>query len=205
MGLQELGWHQNLTFTHDEIGLGQYLRSLIQMTPPVSELYLGGNPADSAVQMLGTLKTREHIRWWNKGAGVHFGAISRDDEIAVKYYGHLPVFLHDIDPKVDASRQLLAEQVRGADRYTILGIAPLARRVSGGENSDFETDGGVLVITENAVQFPESGHWCLRLQSVSERDARCPFIFLEPLRFSIGGKSCILKGRANQRQRGPIE
>lgn len=162
--MQDLGWHQNLTFTHDEIGFGQYLRSLIQMTPPVSELYLGGNPADSAFQMLGTLKTREHIRWWNVGAGVHFGAISRDDEIAVKYYGHLPVILHDIDPKVDVSRRLLAEQVLGAERYTILGIAPLARRVSEGENSDFETDGGVLVLAEQGKNVSADILSCFELE-----------------------------------------
>ncbi|MEM7472565.1 MAG: LssY C-terminal domain-containing protein [Pseudomonadota bacterium] len=162
--MQELGWHQNLTFTHDQIGFGQYLRSLVQRTPPVSELYLEKYPADSAFQMPGTLKTREHIRWWNRGAGVHFGAISRDDEIAVKYYGHLPVILHDIDPKVDATRRLLAELVLGAERYTILGIAPLSRKVSEGENSDFGTDGGVLVLTEHGKNVSEDILSCFKLE-----------------------------------------
>jgi len=168
--MRDLGWHQNMTFTHNEIGFVQYVRSVLQMTPPMSELYFEGNPADSAFQMPGTLKDREHIRWWNRGKGIHFGAISRDDEIAVKYYGHLPVILHDIDPDVDASRHILAEQVMGTDGYVVLGVAPLASNVSEGENSDFETDGGVLVISEEGNSIPDGIATCLRLEPGSQNE-----------------------------------
>ena len=78
------------------------------------------------------------------GSGVHFGAVSRDDEIAIKYYGHLPALLHDIDPLVDRSRDLLASLVAASENYDVMGVARIAEPVPAGETSDFETDGGVL-------------------------------------------------------------
>ncbi|MCV6591598.1 MAG: LssY C-terminal domain-containing protein [Silicimonas sp.] len=158
-----LGWSRNLTFTHDNISFGRYLLSLLRTTPPVSELYLDGRPADSAFQMPGTLKSREHIRWWHRGGNVHFGAISRDDEIAVKYYGHLPVILHDIDPQVDRSRALLEHQLGQIPGYRVLGTAPLAPPVPEGATADYETDGGVLLIAEAGRPVPDAVLTCLGL------------------------------------------
>ncbi|WP_299934716.1 LssY C-terminal domain-containing protein [uncultured Pelagimonas sp.] len=158
-----LGWEKNLTFSKDNIGFSTYLRLLLQETPPVSELYLDEFPADSAFQMPGTLQSREHIRWWDMGRGVHFGAISRDDEIAIKYYGHLPVILHDIDPLVDKSRDLLAAQVGQNAHYDVVGIAEIAKPVADGEFSDFETDGGVLVLAEAGYQLPSDVADCLNI------------------------------------------
>lgn len=167
-----LGWHRNLTFTHDQIGFGTYLRSLLEMTPPVSELYFKGLPADSAFQMPGTLRMREHIRWWDLSEGVHFGAISRTDEIAVKYYGHLPTILHDIAPNVDASRQLMAEQITRNTGYSVLGVSPIAESVPEGATSDYETDGGVLIVTQNGVAIPSGALGCIKTVSQQPRDGR---------------------------------
>jgi len=160
--MNDLGWYQNVTFSRDSISFPTYLGLLANQTPPVSELYLNGQPADSAHQMTGTLKSREHIRWWDMGAGVQFGALSRDDEIAIKYYGHLPVLLHDIDPKVDLSRDMLAGQVRASDRFEVVGIAPLAAPVPDDFGSDFQTDGGVLVLTDRGRTLPDKVMRCLK-------------------------------------------
>ncbi|WP_107498159.1 LssY C-terminal domain-containing protein [Thalassobius sp. I31.1] len=159
--MNELGWHQNATFSHNSVSFATYLGLLANQTPPVSELYLNGYPADSAHQMAGTIKNHEHIRWWAMGSGIHFGALSRDEEIAIKYYGHLPVLLHDIDPMVDLSRDMLAGQVWDSDQFEVVGIAPLAESVKEGEVSDFQTDGGVLVVTDKGRTLPESVMRCL--------------------------------------------
>ncbi|WP_424972711.1 LssY C-terminal domain-containing protein [Dinoroseobacter sp. S76] len=159
-----LGWHRNVTFTHDEIGFVTYLGLVLQSTPPVSELYLRGVPADSAHQMSGTLKVREHIRWWQMGAGVHLGAISKTEEIAIKYYSHLPVLLHDIDPKVDLSRALLADQVADLPGYRVLGLAALTLPVSDGIVADYETDGDILVLAKEGYVLPPDLADCLGLR-----------------------------------------
>lgn len=161
--MSALGWYRNKTFSHDHIGFMKYVRLVSKNTPPVSELYLQGIPADSAHQMPGTLKVREHIRWWNMGAGVHFGAISKTDEIAIKYYAHLPVLLHDIEPKVDLSRSLLAEQIEGRDDYHILGLAALTPAVEDNVIADFETDGSILVIAQSGFDVPAEVQRCFRL------------------------------------------
>jgi hypothetical protein len=92
--MARLGWLQNKTFSHDNITLSAYLKLLIGGMPPVSELYLNGRPARSAFQLPGSLTERVHIRWWHAGTsgglGIYLGAISRDDEIAIKYYGAIP-------------------------------------------------------------------------------------------------------------------
>lgn len=156
-----LGWHRNVTFTHDQIGFFRYLKLLLESRPPVSELYLQGVPADSAHQLEGTLKVREHIRWWDMGAGVHFGALSMTEEIAIKYYGHLPVVLHDIDPKVDESRALLENAVNGTSDYRVLGLANLASPVEDNVVADYETDGGILVIVDAAAIATAEQYSCL--------------------------------------------
>lgn len=162
--MSDLGWHRNKTFSHDEIGFAKYLRLLFENTPPVSELYLEGTPADSAHQLPGTLKVREHIRWWDMGSGVHFGAISKTDEIAIKYYAHLPVVLHDIDPKVDHSRSLLAEQIADDEAYEVLGLAALTPAVGDNVVADFETDGNILIISQSGYKFPTEINHCLSLR-----------------------------------------
>lgn len=162
--MRDLNWHQNVTYSHDTISFPTFVSLLFQQTPPVSELYLDQHPADSAFQMPGTIKTREHIRWWTVGDGLHFGAISQTDEIAIKYYGHLPVLLHDIDPNVDRSRDMLTAQVNDSDRFDVVGIASIAQAVSDGTVSDFETDGGVLVVTDRGRVLPDDIQTCLRIQ-----------------------------------------
>lgn len=97
------------------------------------------------------------------GAGIHLGAISKDEEIAIKYYIHLPVLLHDIDPKVDMSRHLLARQVAQSTAYQVLGHAPLAAAVPDGVTADYETDGKVLVIVRKGEQVAPDLLKCLQL------------------------------------------
>ncbi|NRB00706.1 MAG: LssY C-terminal domain-containing protein [Rhodobacteraceae bacterium] len=167
--MDDLGWHRNKTFTHNDISFTNYLSLLLQSTPPVSELYLDGIPADSAHQLPGTIKVREHIRWWDMGAGVHFGAISKTDEIAIKYYSHLPVLLHDIDPQVDASRALLAEQLASMPDYQVLGHASLAPPVSDDVVADYETDGDILVLAESSATMPANLLDCLQIAPLQER------------------------------------
>ena len=162
--MTHLGWLRNQTYSHDRISFSNFLDLLLRKTPPMSELYLDDHPADSAFQMPGTIKTREHIRWWAVGAGLHFGALSKTDEIAIKYYGRLPAILHDIDPRVDLSRDMLAVQTEGSIRYDVVGIAAIAQPVQEGAVSDFETDGGVLVLTDHGYRLPAGIRECLRIE-----------------------------------------
>ncbi len=112
--MMELGWQQNRIFTRGAISLSEYIHLLWEGTPPVSELTSRGETARSAFQLPGTLSQWVHIRWWKVGhAGerrLYLGAISRDEELAVKYYGPIPALLHDIDPEVDRVRDDLAAQ-----------------------------------------------------------------------------------------------
>ncbi|MEJ8561631.1 LssY C-terminal domain-containing protein [Yoonia sp. GPGPB17] len=164
--MSALGWHRNVTFTHDNISFLRYVRLLLESIPPISELYLAGFPADSAHQMTGTLKVREHIRWWDMGAGVHYGAVSKTDEIAIKYYSHLPVLLHDIDPNVDRSRNVISTQVEQLQGYNVLGLAPMTPPVADDVVADYETDGQILVVAEAETELPSEIRQCLSLRSV---------------------------------------
>ena len=161
--MKHLGWHRNMTYSHDQIGLAKFFQLMLQSTPPVSELYLAGHPADSAHQLPGTVKEREHVRWWSVGSNIHLGAISKTDEFAIKYYSHLPVMLHDIDPHVDRSRDLLARQTGAASNYDVLGITPLSKKVVDGVTADFETDGRVLIIAHETVRLSAEMRKCLLL------------------------------------------
>lgn len=161
--MADLGWHQNLTFAQNQITFAGFIRLLAQNTPPVSELLLSGHPADSAFQMAGTLKTREHIRWWEFGDGISLGAISRDDELAIKYYQHMPVLLHDIDPLVDNSRDLLAGQVATSRQFEVIGYAGLGQSVPEGVRADFETDGQVLVVAQRGLEIAPDVMACLNI------------------------------------------
>lgn len=161
--MAEMGWTQNQTFTHDRIHFAAYLRQLARRTPPVSEMYLAGRPADSAFQLPGTLKEREHVRWWQQGEGLYLGAISRDDELAIKYYKHLPVLLHDIAPEVDLSRDMLAAQATTHDGLEVAGYAALATPVADADTADYQTDGRVLVLVQKGRTLTEQERSCLNL------------------------------------------
>lgn len=162
--MTDLGWYRNLTFSHDEIGFGTYIASVLRNAPPISELYLNGVPADSAYQLPGTLREREHIRWWDIGQGIHFGAMSRTEEIAIKYYGHLPVLLHDIDPKVDQSRDFFASLFEAHPRYAVAGYAALTDPVPDGISADYETDVRILIVVESDKPLPSSLGRCLGVE-----------------------------------------
>jgi membrane protein DedA with SNARE-associated domain len=142
----QLGWQQNMTFSRDRIGIFDFIRLIRQGTPPVSELYLNGQPAQSAHQMPGTLRERLHIRWWPvgqlNGEPVHFGAISQDAEFAIKYYRAIPAIIHDIDRDVDQARDELRDQVE-AQLGLETALMPLQIP---GEFEDFYTNGQVLVM-----------------------------------------------------------
>ncbi|WP_185960918.1 LssY C-terminal domain-containing protein [Aliiroseovarius halocynthiae] len=161
--MDDLGWHQNLTFSRSRITIVSFVRLLAHKTPPVSELLLSGQPANSAFQMPGTLKTREHIRWWDFGNDVSFGAISRDDELAIKYYRQLPVLLHDIDPRVDLSRDLLAPQIENSNRFEVVGYAGLGDAVSDGVLADFQTDGRILIVADRWATISPEAIECLNI------------------------------------------
>lgn len=164
--MEELNWHRNLTFSRDRISILGFVRLLLANTPPVSELTFLDRPANSAFQMPGNLKSREHIRWWDMGAHLSFGAISRDDELAIKYYRHLPVLLHDIDPKVDQSRDMLAAQIAMSERFAVFGFAKLGQALPEGEFADFETDGRVLVVLKKGAELTAKALACLGLRQV---------------------------------------
>lgn len=147
--MEQLGWQRNMTFSRDSIGILTYIELLLAGTPPVSELYLNGQPAQSAFQMPGTLSERLHIRWWPAGQvdgqPLYLGAISRDEEIAIKYYRHIPALLHDIDPDVDAARATLAQQIAALPVAPDLHLEPLQ---PAGEFRDYKTDGKLLIVAE---------------------------------------------------------
>lgn len=170
--MANLGWLQNKTFTRNAITLPEYVRLLIGGTPPVSELYLNGLPARSAFQLPGTLSERLHIRWWHAGQaggrGIYLGAISKDDEIAIKYYGAIPALLHDIDPDVDRARDLLRSQIEASADFKVSGTAPLLQPVQDSDPGDYRTDGKVLVVSDSTGSEKPHHYECLGLPGKGE-------------------------------------
>ncbi|WIY27786.1 LssY C-terminal domain-containing protein [Parasedimentitalea psychrophila] len=167
-----LGWQQNMTFSRDRIGLKTYVELLVKRTPPVSEMYYFGQPAQSAFQLPGSLTERVHIRWWPAGwlgdQQIYVGAISRDEEIAIKYYRAIPALLHDIEPEVDRVRDLLAAQIVGHSELSVLGLAPLQKPVHDGQESDYQTDGRLLVVGSSYRSLLPQYYNCLSLTQNGE-------------------------------------
>ncbi|MEM8541076.1 MAG: hypothetical protein AAGF25_08990, partial [Pseudomonadota bacterium] len=81
----------------------------------------------------------------------------------IKYYRHLPVLLHDIDPKVDQSRDMLASQVSKSQRFVVDGFSQLMAPVLDGGRSDYETDGKILVLSDASTKLPSEVIECLEL------------------------------------------
>lgn len=75
--------------------------------------------------------------------------MSRTEEIAIKYYGDLPVLLHDIDPRVDQSRD------SAQPGYAVAGYAALTDPVPDGISADYQMDGGILVIMQGHTLLPD--------------------------------------------------
>ncbi|WP_422374501.1 LssY C-terminal domain-containing protein [Roseibium sp.] len=151
-----LGWLQNKTYSQDNITLVDFVVSLFTKELPVSELYWMDRPADSAFQLPGSLSERVHIRWWKagtiEGQSLYVASVSRDEEIAIKYYKHIPTLLHDIARNVDEERERLRAdiqdiaQIASNTDHTVLGTFPLGEAVRATENSEYFTDGGVLFV-----------------------------------------------------------
>lgn len=163
--MSDLGWQRNMTFSQNRVGLRTYAELLWKQRPPVSELYLNGQPARSAFQLPGTLTERVHIRWWAVGRhndqSVYLGAISRDEELAIKYYRAIPALLHDIDPEVDKARDLLMKQVQMGSKAQVQGLLPLQQPVDDGMESDYQTDGRVLLLADLEVRESSTELNCL--------------------------------------------
>lgn len=163
--MRKLGWVQNMTFSQHEIGLRRYLELLFRKIPPVSEMYFRGAPARSAFQLPGSLAERIHIRWWgvgeHNGLGLYLGAISRDEELAIKYYRDIPALLHDIDPEVDQARGVLEKHVQNSALWKPLGLAQLSLPLNDGFESDYQTDGRVFVVVDADVDLLSMRANCL--------------------------------------------
>jgi len=169
--MQKLGWQRNQSFTHDKITLSGFLTSLRLNLLPVSEMYWRGRPADLAYQLPGTLAKRLHVRWWRAGSDqgrpLWVGAISRDEEFAVKYYRAIPALLHDINPGVDKERDLFANSA--LDLGYSSALAPIGMPVNEGSAlSDYETDGRVKVISPGTESLTQADLQCLKIASESE-------------------------------------
>jgi membrane protein DedA with SNARE-associated domain len=165
--MADLGWIENTIFKRGDMGLLEFVQLIRQRTPPVSELYFQGRSADTAHQLPGTLAQRVHIRWWQvakvEGGHLYFGAISRDEEIAVKYYEAIPAILHDIDHKVDLARDAFAKEVTHLTNYDSLGLAPLMPPTDELAAQDYVTDGGVLILKDAKTPLPPDQISCLGL------------------------------------------
>lgn len=159
--MTSLGWLQNKTYSHDKITFADFLVSLFSKELPVSELYWLDRPADSAFQLPGSLSERVHMRWWKagviEGQSVYVASLSRDEEIAIKYYKHIPSLLHDIARDVDYERDLLRAQIDNVSlknpkgNLGVLGTFPLGQPVKESEKSEYFTDGGVLFIGNRSI------------------------------------------------------
>lgn len=165
--MAKLGWQKNQSFTHDNITLSGFLTSLRLNLLPVSEMYWQGRPADLAFQLPGTLAKRLHVRWWragvDKGRVLWVGAISRDEEFAVKYYRAIPALLHDIDPDVDKERDLFARSARQVGfNSEVAAIGQPVNETSG--VSDYETDGLVAVLGPEGKTLSQSDLLCLNIE-----------------------------------------
>lgn len=170
--MTDLGWQKNLTFSQDRVGLHTYAKLLWKQQPPVSELYFNGTPAKSAFQLPGTLAQRVHIRWWtlgqHNGLPVYLGAISRDEELAIKYYRAIPALLHDIDPEVDKARDLLMKQAQLGSKVQVQGLIPFQQPVPDGVESDYQTDGRILVLSDTKLLGAPGEQTCLGWSSDGE-------------------------------------
>ncbi|MTI16476.1 hypothetical protein E1162_04385 [Rhodobacteraceae bacterium RKSG542] len=163
--MQQMGWHKNLTYTRDKVDFLTYLKLLGQNLLPISELYLDEAPADSAFQLPGTLSKRVHMRWWRVGGtderSIYFGAISRDEELAIKYYRAIPAILHDIAPNVDVDRDALGQQVHEVSGYGVSGYAVLTEPVVESADQDYETDGRLLIVNAHTTALTPAEKNCL--------------------------------------------
>ena len=72
--------------------------------------------------------------------------------------------LHDIDPKVDQSRDLISAQIKRGKNFKVAGFAQIAVPVQDGVRSDFETDGNVLVVTDVNYNIPAEIVQCLKFK-----------------------------------------
>lgn len=175
--MASLGWTRNKTYSQDEITVWDYLKSLLTKELPISELYWQGRPADSAFQLPGSISERVHIRWWQAGSvngqGLYVASLSRDEELAIKYYKHIPALLHDIARDVDRERALFQQQVKnrmpGEHDQAIhaIGTFRLGHPVAEHVNSDYFTDGGVLLLRSSTTSATNLRTDCLSPQAQS--------------------------------------
>lgn len=162
-----LGWTRNAIFHRGSIPPATFLSLISAGTPPVSELFFQGQSARAAFQLPGSLSTRVHIRWWGvpdgTGRTLYLGAISRDEELAIKYYDTIPAILHDIDPEVDPPRDDLARRVAAHPGVKVAGWAPLGTAVPDAAGLDYLTDGKVLILHDTGMTLSAAERTCLGL------------------------------------------
>jgi membrane protein DedA with SNARE-associated domain len=166
--MSELGWHKNILFKSGSLKLTEYIGLLLNMTPPISELFFQGRSADVAYQLPGSLSQRVHIRWWQvstlSGLNLYLGAISTDEEIAIKYYDRIPAIIHDIDRNVDLSRDAFARQVARLRDYNVLGKIKLSVDTPEEMYSDYFSDGKVIIINNTDTKLTSKQHRCFQSQ-----------------------------------------
>ncbi len=165
--MQSLGWLKNKTYSQDRITLMDYAASLVTKELPISELYWHDQPALSAFQLPGSISERVHIRWWQagevEGQTLYVAALSRDEELAIKYYKQIPALLHDIARDVDQERDALLQSIGALAGQSVqsLGTFALGKAVSQEAASDYFTDGKVLLLQSSSQPFASPDLSCL--------------------------------------------
>jgi hypothetical protein len=108
-----------------------------------------------------------HIRWWQagevEGQTLYVAALSRDEELAIKYYKQIPALLHDIARDVDQERDALLQSIGALAGQSVqsLGTFALGKTVSQEAVSDYFTDGKVLLLQSSSQPFASPDLSCL--------------------------------------------
>jgi hypothetical protein len=124
-------------------------------TAPVSRLELAGRPPDLVYEKQNdTLAKRHHVRIWLRsggegleGDGVWVGAASHDVALAFDHRDH--IFTHRIDPRIDAERDKIVNDLQLAGRVAAASLVERPGVPSHGVNATgdtIETDGRMAVL-----------------------------------------------------------
>lgn len=154
---EKVGWVENMVFSRNRISIGRYLQSVFENTPPVTDLYLAQTPQLTAYQDPGgNLMYRHHIRWWQLAGKsgterIYAGSISTDDEIQPKLYNGIVALIHDINPNVDAARDMFVKIVKAAHPHASVEYIQTDWQITPETSGDYYTDGRVALIRVTSV------------------------------------------------------
>jgi len=149
-------WIKNDIFKKEKLPIKRFFKSIKYGILPVSNLYVNNISQDVAYQYKdSSIVKREHIRFWdftdkeNSSQTIYFGSISNDNGFMLEFYNYFLAPIHQIDPKVDKSRDFFYNYLLSKDRLKInckyiqtdCGIKKLRHT----DEQQYYTDGKILL------------------------------------------------------------